>query len=130
MLSAYGLAVGDAFQMRDDILGAFGDSEITGKPVGGDFHEGKPTPLLAHACAMATSSDLAVLEKVGQPGLTNEDISQIQQAVINTGALAVIEQRIASLHDDAVQSLDRSQLQGDAYDALVHLADVVTQRNL
>ena len=130
MMSAYGLAVGDAFQMRDDILGAFGDSEITGKPVGGDFHEGKPTPLLANACAMATSSDLAVLEKVGLPGLTNEDISQIQQAVINTGALAVIEQRIASLHDDAVQALDRSQLQGDAYDALVHLADVVTQRNL
>ncbi|NCX06057.1 MAG: polyprenyl synthetase family protein, partial [Actinobacteria bacterium] len=47
MFSAYGLPLGDAFQMRDDMLGAFGDSSITGKSVGGDFLEGKPTPMLA-----------------------------------------------------------------------------------
>jgi geranylgeranyl diphosphate synthase type I len=122
--------VGDAFQMRDDILGAFGDSEVTGKPVGGDFREGKPTPLLARACAMGNSEDLVVLEKVGRPDLTDADVAQIQQAVRNTGALAAIEQRIASLHDEAVRALNRSQMQGESYDALVHLADVVTQRNL
>ena len=130
MFSTYGLAVGDAFQMRDDILGAFGDSAVTGKPVGGDFREGKPTPLLARACAMANSEDLVVLQKVGQTDLTDEDISRIQQAVIHTGALAAIEQRITSLHDDAVRALNRSHMQGDSYDALVHLADVVTQRTL
>ena len=46
-LSAYGLPLGDAFQMRDDVMGAFGDERTTGKPVGGDLREGKPTPLLA-----------------------------------------------------------------------------------
>ena len=48
-LSAYGLPLGDAFQMRDDVLGAFGDESVTGKSVGGDLREGKPTPLLACA---------------------------------------------------------------------------------
>jgi geranylgeranyl diphosphate synthase type I len=79
---------------------------------------------------MGNSEDLVVLEKVGRPDLTDADVAQIQQAVINTGALAAIEQRIASLHDEAVRALNRSQMQGESYDALVHLADVVTQRNL
>ena len=67
---------------------------------------------------------------MGRPDLTDADVAHIQQAVINTGALAAIEQRITSLHDEAVRALNRSQMQGDAYDALVHLAGVVTQRNL
>ena len=54
-LSAYGLPLGDAFQMRDDVMGAFGDEEITGKPVGGDLREGKPTPLLARAILIRSS---------------------------------------------------------------------------
>ncbi len=61
-LSAYGLPLGDAFQMRDDVMGAFGDEAITGKPVGGDLHEGKPTPLLARAVAAATPAQRAVLD--------------------------------------------------------------------
>jgi geranylgeranyl diphosphate synthase, type I len=48
-LSAYGLPLGDAFQMRDDVMGAFGDATATGKPVGGDLIEGKPTPLMARS---------------------------------------------------------------------------------
>ena len=55
-LSAYGLPLGDAFQMRDDVMGAFGDERTTGKSVGGDLREGKPTPLLARALAVATPS--------------------------------------------------------------------------
>jgi geranylgeranyl pyrophosphate synthase len=50
-LSAYGLPLGDAFQMRDDVMGAFGEESLTGKSVGGDLREGKPTPLLARAVA-------------------------------------------------------------------------------
>ena len=53
-LSGYGLPLGDAFQMRDDVIGAFGDSPVTGKPVGDDLREGKPTPLLARAVAPPT----------------------------------------------------------------------------
>ena len=55
-LSAYGLPLGDAFQLRDDMLGAFGDERVTGKPVGDDLREGKPTPLLALATQRADAT--------------------------------------------------------------------------
>ena len=59
-LSGYGLPLGEAFQMRDDILGTFGDPAVTGKPVGEDLREGKPTPLLAiTAEARSALADLA-----------------------------------------------------------------------
>jgi len=128
MLSAYGLPLGDAFQMRDDILGAFGDTAITGKPVGGDFREGKPTPLLARACSVATAQQLEILNMVGALELTDEDIAKIQQVVIDTGALRAMEDVISTNHAQAVQALNKSEMQGESFDALVHLADVVTQR--
>lgn len=128
MFSAYGLPLGDAFQMRDDILGAYGDAAVTGKPVGGDFREGKPTPLLARAHQIAQKHQLEVLAKVGQSNLSDEDIARIQQVVIDTGALQAMEDLISSNHVQAVQALDKSQLQGESYDALVHLAGAVTQR--
>ena len=59
-LSAYGDPLGEAFQLRDDVLGAFGDSALTGKPVGDDLREGKPTPLLAIANEHATAAHKAV----------------------------------------------------------------------
>ena len=65
-LSAYGLPLGDAFQMRDDVMGAFGSTELTGKPVGDDLREGKPTPLLALAMEMADGSRRATLDRVGR----------------------------------------------------------------
>lgn len=128
MLSAYGLPLGDAFQMRDDILGAFGDTAITGKPVGGDFREGKPTPLLARACAAATAQQFEVLTMVGAPDLSDDDIARIQQVVTETGALQAMEDVIVANHALAVQALKKSEMQGESFDALIHLADVVTQR--
>ena len=59
-LSRYGLPLGDAFQMRDDVIGAFGDPALTGKPVGDDLREGKPTPLLARAVALADAGQRAI----------------------------------------------------------------------
>ena len=130
MLSAYGLPLGDAFQMRDDILGAFGDTAITGKPVGGDFREGKPTPLLARACAAATTQQATVLSMVGAPELSDEDISKIQQVVVETGALQTMEDVISANHSVAIRALQKSEMQGESFEALVHLADVVTQRSI
>ena len=62
-LSAFGLPLGDAFQMRDDVLGVFGDevTNSTGKPIGDDIREGKPTPLLAMAYERASSSNAMIL---------------------------------------------------------------------
>ena len=59
-LSRIGLPLGDAFQMRDDVLGALGEAAVTGKPVGDDLREGKPTPLLAIATANASAAQLTI----------------------------------------------------------------------
>lgn len=130
MLSAYGLPLGDAFQMRDDMLGAFGEESVTGKPVGGDFREGKPTPLLALAWSLATDAQRAVLAHVGDPALDDARIASIQQVVVETGASAEMESRIGSLAAQAVASLEPSRMAGASHAALVDLADAVVSRSV
>jgi len=127
-LSAYGLPLGDAFQMRDDVIGAFGDTAVTGKPVGDDLREGKPTPLLARAVARATPAQWAVLDLVGRPDLTDHQIAAVQQTIIETGALAELETRIGVLAEEAVAALDRIDLVAPARDELTALADYVVAR--
>jgi len=130
MLSDYGLPLGAAFQMRDDVLGAFGDPVVTGKPVGDDFREGKPTLLLALTWAQATPQQLKVLDTVGSPTMTHSEIVNVQEVVRDTGALSDIESMIDSLRNDAVSSLVKKSLSGHSYEALVGLADSVTQRSI
>ena len=127
-LSAYGLPLGDAFQMRDDVMGAFGDAAATGKPVGGDLREGKPTPLLARAIEAATPAQRTVLSDVGRPGLTDDDVAAIQQVIIDTGALDALERTIAERTDEAVAAITRADIDGAARDELVALAAYVSQR--
>src|SRR5258708_2190309 len=93
-LSAIGLPLGRAFQLRDDVLGAFGDAEVTGKPVGDDLREGKPTPLVASAFARATATDRDVLARLGAMDLGLDDVHALQHVFVRTGALEEIESEI------------------------------------
>ena len=127
-LSAYGLPLGDAFQMRDDIIGTFGDTAVTGKPVGDDLREGKPTPLLARAVELADPAQRQVLALVGGEGLSDDQVGTIQQVIIDTGALAALERHITELADDAVAALDRADLTAEATSELVALATFVADR--
>ena len=127
-LSAYGLPLGDAFQMRDDVMGAFGDERTTGKPVGGDLREGKPTPLLARAVAVATPSQRDVLATVGQPGLSDAGVTAIQTVLVETGALAGLEATIAALTAQAIAAVRDVDLGAEAIDELIALAEFVSQR--
>ncbi len=127
-LSAYGLPLGDAFQMRDDVIGAFGDSAVTGKPVGDDLREGKPTPLLARAIAAAAPEQLHLLELVGSPGLDAPTIAAIQQVIVDTGALAELEAHIERLADEAVAALDLADVNDEARRELTTLAAFVVGR--
>ena len=105
-LARHGLPVGMAFQLRDDVLGAFGDPATTGKPVGDDLREGKPTLLMAVARKTATDDQLRVLDTVGSEAMNDDTVSDIQQVIVDTGALASIEAEIATLLDEALGALD------------------------
>lgn len=129
MLSSYGLPLGDAFQIRDDVLGIFGDEKTVGKPVGGDFHEGKPTPMLAYAYDHANAAQRTLLDMVGNDTLSHADIERLQEVVVNTGARDAMENRINSLVEQAIAALHPAELDSDTYSALSALAHAVTQRD-
>jgi geranylgeranyl diphosphate synthase, type I len=124
--TAYGLPLGEAFQLRDDLLGAFGDERTVGKPVGDDFREGKPTLLVAVATAAATERDdraaLAVLGGLGDPDLGEGDVADMRTVLEELGARAAIEARIDALVETACGALDEVELQDGASDSLVQLA--------
>src|SRR3954470_8524104 len=124
-LSAYGLPLGDAFQMRDDVMGAFGDPLRTGKPVGGDLVEGKPTPLLARAIGAATPAQLEVLELVGDPQLSPADVARIQAVIVATGALHALEATIEALTAEACTAVEHAPIDAAARDELLALAAYV-----
>lgn len=127
-LSAYGLPLGDAFQLRDDVLGVFGDESVTGKPVGDDLREGKPTPMMALAHEAATPSQRQVLATVGCADLDADAVAAIQQVLIDTGALASVEARIDRLAVSAVGALADVALDAPAGQALEELARFVVLR--
>lgn len=127
-LSAYGIPLGTAFQLRDDVLGAFGNESVTGKSVGGDFHEAKPTALLAFAYQNANPQELQVLQQVGERELSSEDIEAIQNVILDTKALEKTEALIVSLRDQAVASI--TEIKSEARTELERLAVAVTDRSV
>lgn len=127
-LSAYGLPLGDAFQMRDDVMGAFGETAITGKPVGDDLREGKPTPLMAIAMERANGAQREVLSLVGNEQLTDAQVASAQQAIVDCGALDEMESVILRLRDEAVASLAAAPIENTAKIELESLALYVTDR--
>jgi geranylgeranyl diphosphate synthase type I len=130
VLSTYGLPLGDAFQMRDDVLGAFGDTAITGKPVGDDLREGKPTPLMAIATARANDAQLKELQLVGNQDLTPEQIARVQEVIRETGALDELETVITRLTDEAIAAVQYVPFAQSVRDELITLAEYVSWRTV
>ncbi len=128
-LSSYGLPLGDAFQLRDDLLGAFGDSAATGKPVGDDLREGKPTPLMAIASQRASGAGARRLLRTGDPDLTDAEVVEVQEVLVATGARDEIERTIERLVAEAVEALERAPLAEEAKGALTELAAYVAWRD-
>jgi geranylgeranyl diphosphate synthase type I len=129
-LSTYGLPLGDAFQMRDDVLGAFGDTAITGKPVGDDLREGKPTPLMAIATARANAAQLKELQLVGNQDLTPAQIARVQEVIRETGALDELETVITRLTDEAIAAVQHVPFAQSVRDELITLAEYVSWRTV
>lgn len=94
-LRRVGLPLGLAFQLRDDVLGVFGDSSVTGKPAGDDLREGKRTLLIAEVESRAEASVRSFFdERLGQVDLGAEEIERMQDLIRSTGALDAVETQI------------------------------------
>ena len=128
--SRYGLPLGEAFQLRDDVLGVFGDSSITGKPVGDDLREAKPTPLMALALQKASSAQRSMLEMVGRQPLNETEIGRVQQAIVDSGALAEMESTITRLTNEAIAAIGATPIAADVQTRLVELAHFVSDRRV
>ena len=125
-LTAYGLPLGEAFQLRDDLLDAFGDPQRTGKPAGGDLREGKPTALFAIAKSRATKTDADLLaNRFGKADLRPDEIKAIQSVFETTRARQEIEDLIDQLVDDALVAAARLPLTAE----LTELARYVSGRS-
>jgi len=127
--SAFALPLGEAFQLRDDLLGVFGDPAETGKPVGDDIREGKATVLLALAVQRASGDDLRVLRMlVGRPDLAEEDILRVRALMEATGARERVEEMIRARRSAAVAALEQGPIHAAAAGALREIAQIATVR--
>ncbi|MFJ7147227.1 polyprenyl synthetase family protein [Streptomyces sp. NPDC100445] len=114
-LRSAGRCAGMAFQLRDDLDDVFGDPLRTGKPLGGDIREGKPTYLVALARVRAESTGdrgaLSVLRRsLGDAALTGADLDRVREVLTATGARATVEDRIGRLVAQGLRHLDDAHL--------------------
>jgi geranylgeranyl diphosphate synthase type I len=121
-LEAFGEPVGEAFQLRDDLMGAFGSSAETGKPVGDDLREGKPTMLLAYGRELARSGDAALLGDAGRADMDDSTVRQVQEVLERCGARALVERRVDNLAAEAFDRLDGLAVDAAARESLGQLA--------
>lgn len=128
-LGRYGLALGRAFQLRDDLLGVFADQAQTGKPAAGDLREGKRTVLLARVLDVVTGDDRDLLAgMLGRPDLTDAEIERARAIIADSGAVAATEQIINADHAEALAALDDIDISQPGRIALVELARQCVQR--
>ncbi|WP_051840431.1 polyprenyl synthetase family protein [Streptomyces sp. NRRL F-5126] len=129
--SAFGIPLGEAFQLRDDLLGVFGDPVRTGKSALDDLREGKATVLMAHAVRAASARQSATLrELVGRSDLTEEQAAVIREILVSTGARQAVEEMIAERRDAALAALERAPFAPEAVEGLRGLARAATRRQV
>ncbi|MBW3086116.1 hypothetical protein KEM60_02327 [Austwickia sp. TVS 96-490-7B] len=130
-LSTYGLALGEAFQLRDDVLGVFGDPATTGKPAGDDLREGKRTVLLALALDGLDETGRADLSAgLGCTDLTDSDIDRLRDLIRRSGAVPRHEELIDAQTALAHQALSAArELTDEGRHALTELIDLATARD-
>lgn len=129
--SKFGLPLGEAFQLRDDILGVFGDPKVTGKPAGDDIREGKRTVLIAVTMENSTSAERKVVTSaLGNQSLSATEVEEIQGIIRSTGALSEVEKLITELTSEAIFTLQQSTVEGRIANVLEEMAIIATQRSV
>lgn len=129
-LRAIGLPIGEAYQLRDDLLGVFGDPTTTGKPAGDDLREGKRTVLLTLAMTLAQDAERDVLRtRIGRPDLDEEDVARIRKILTGSGAVDAVEALIGERYDTAMAALASSGLPQDGQGAIASLTQSAIVRD-
>ena len=129
-LSEYGLPLGEAFQLRDDLLGVFGDPSVTGKPAGDDLREGKRTVLIALTHERQSPAQAETCKRYfGRADLDADGVAILQEIIEATGARAELESTIEKLTDAALTAADSSLFTNDGKALLVELANIATKRS-
>ena len=129
--SNFGLPLGEAFQLRDDVLGVFGDPKVTGKPAGDDIREGKRTVLIAVTMENSSSTERNIVTSaLGNPSLSDSQVEEIQGIIKGTGALSEVEKLITELTDQAISALQQSKVEGKIVSVLKEMAIIATQRSV
>lgn len=127
--TSYGLPLGEAFQLRDDVLGVFGDPEVTGKPAGDDLREGKRTFLVASAYEQASPTATSLLDELLGTDLDDSQVAALRQVIIETGALQKTENHILKRTEESLGALDPNQVEEPARSVLADLALAATNRH-
>ncbi|MRG61511.1 polyprenyl synthetase family protein [Agromyces sp. CFH 90414] len=128
-LRAFGLPLGIAYQLRDDVLGVFGDPEVTGKPAGDDLREGKRTMLIAIARERLPAGQRSILDEVlGDPDLGRDQVRMLQQTIERCGAVDEVEALIAAHLEKATAALADAPISAGARAELEDLANAVARR--
>ena len=128
--TGYGLPLGEAFQLRDDLLGVFGDPAETGKPAGDDLREGKRTVLVALAMERATPAQAEQVRRLlGDPGLGTDGVATLREILLETGAADRVEAMIAADVDAATAALAAADVDPDARGVLEGLVIAATARS-
>lgn len=128
-LARYGMPLGEAFQLRDDVLGVFGDPAVTGKSGDSDLREGKRTVLVARALAAADPDDRAFLDaRLGAPDLGDDEVARIRGVLEESGALGATQALIEDLAGRAREALSDAPIPGDVRDLLADLVETCTLR--
>ncbi len=129
-LAAYGSPLGRAFQFRDDLLGVFGDPELTGKPVGDDLREGKRTVLIAYTMAHTDDAGRALLtERLGDPALDADGVAALQRVIVDCGAHEAVETMIAGYYEEAIAALEGPSVSAAGREGLTALASAAVHRS-
>lgn len=129
--SNFGLPLGEAFQLRDDVLGVFGDPQVTGKPAGDDIREGKRTVLVAITMENADVSQRAkLLSALGNEELNESQVEEVQELIQDTGALNEVENLITTLTHEAISALRQSPIEGKIATVLEEMSIIATQRSV
>ncbi len=133
-LRRYGRAVGEAFQLQDDVLGTFGDAGAVGKPVADDLAEGKLTFLVFHALRLAPPAEAAWLRAaLGRPDLAPEEIARAREVLRGAGALAavlaMIDERLETARRALLEVGDETRLDPAGRELFLGLVDYLEERD-